>query len=63
MRISPVRVVEEKEKLRVIHELTFGSQVIVREKRGRGIVSVLGAGRKIDERRHRLAGDFGVSVR
>ena len=34
LRISPVGVVEEKEKLRVIHDLTFDGQAIVREERG-----------------------------
>ena len=32
-RISPVWLMEEKEKLRVIHDLTFGGQVTVREGR------------------------------
>ena len=31
LRISPVEVVEEKEKTRVIHDLTFSGQVNARE--------------------------------
>ena len=36
LRISPVGVVEEREKLQVIDDLTFGGQANVREKRGGG---------------------------
>ena len=36
LRISPVGVVEEKEKLRVIHNLTFGRQANAREGGGGG---------------------------
>ena len=36
LRISPVGVVEEKEKLRVVHDLTFGGQANAREGGGEG---------------------------
>lgn len=36
LRILPVKVVEETEKLRVIHDLIFGDGVTVREERETG---------------------------
>lgn len=36
LRITPVGVVEEKKKLRVIHDLTFDGRVAIREKMGTG---------------------------
>ena len=42
LRISPVGMVEEKEKMRVIHDLTFGGQANFREgrrRRGRGALT------------------------
>lgn len=34
LRVSPVRVIEEKKKLRVIHDFTFGGGVTVRKGEG-----------------------------
>ena len=50
MRISPVGVVEEREKLRVIHGLTFGGQASAREGRGGGrqVVVTLPEGRSVN---------------